>query len=319
MDPKSKSQLTHSRASAVCDYCGKAINRHNLKRHTLDHHKGQPVKERIVGVLSVSSFFQSLNNTRNNNTEQPEDLPDTEIDKESDAEMESELIVEKEECTLNDLKDHITKNHEEVMSEITRIKSKCGSCDEGKTNEPNLKKHKENDHYILEKAKTFKDCIGACPEFEYVPSLKTIYCTICLTKEEFEKQDDSKKTGVIKFVGDYGEENDEGIEKVTVPRDLSNLKKKMKIHLESKLHNSKVNELENKDDTKNHDSKVEKEAAMRCARLCYFLYKKGRPFSDYPELVATIVQGSTFMGDINHSIQFPRAFLKSVSSIESRK
>ena len=95
MDPKSKSQLTHSRASAVCDYCGKAINRHNLKRHTLDHHKGQPVKERIVGVLSVSSFFQSLNNTRNNNTEQPEDLPDTEIDKESDAEMESELIVEK--------------------------------------------------------------------------------------------------------------------------------------------------------------------------------------------------------------------------------
>ena len=99
MDPKSKSQLTHSRASAVCDYCGKAINRHNLKRHTLDHHKGQPVKERIVGVLSVSSFFQSLNNTRNNNTEQPEDLPDTEIDKESDAKMESELNVEKEEYT----------------------------------------------------------------------------------------------------------------------------------------------------------------------------------------------------------------------------
>ena len=58
---------------------------------------------------------------------------------------------------------------------------------------------------------------------------------------------------------------------------------------------------------------------MRCARLCYFLYKKGRPFTDYPELVATIVQGSTFMGDLNHSDKFPRAFLKSVASLVKQR
>ena len=74
-------------------------------------------------------------------------------------------------------------------------------------------------------------------------------------------------------------------------------------------------ENKNKDKINNHEAKVEKEAAMRCARICYFLYKKGRPFSDYPDLVATIVQGSTFMGDINHSDKFPRAFLKSVASV----
>ena len=39
--------------------------------------------------------------------------------------------------------------------------------------------------YILEKAKTLKDRMTACPEFEYVPALKTIYCTICLTRKEF--------------------------------------------------------------------------------------------------------------------------------------
>ena len=42
-------------------------------------------------------------------------------------------------------------------------------------------------------------------------------------------------------------------------------------------------------------------------------------FSDYPDLVATIVQGNTFMGDINHSDKFPRAFLKSVASIVKQK
>ena len=41
---------------------------------------------------------------------------------------------------------------------------------------------------------------------------------------------------------------------------------------------------------------------MRCARICYGLYQKGRP--DYPEIVATTVAGGTFMGDINHSTEF---------------
>ena len=128
------------------------------------------------------------------------------------------------------------------MNEVASIK-KCNSCDEGKKGAATLKKHIENhDHHILERAKTFKDCVAACPEFDYVESLKTIYCIICLTKKEFEELDDyNKKPGVITFVGDYGEENyeqnygenDEGIEKVTVPRDLSNIKVKIKHHLES--------------------------------------------------------------------------------------
>ena len=94
MDPnKNKTLLTHSRGSSVCDYCGKTMNRHNLKRHTLEYHKGQPVKERIVGVLSVTNFFQSLSNTQNKNTEQPEETQDTEV-LDDKAFVESELPVE---------------------------------------------------------------------------------------------------------------------------------------------------------------------------------------------------------------------------------
>jgi hypothetical protein len=74
-------------------------------------------------------------------------------------------------------------------------------------------------------------------------------------------------------------------------------------HLETQAHKSKVVIVENEENTlkKAHDARVEKEAAMRCARICYLLFKKGRPFTDYPDLVATIVQGGTFMGDVNHS------------------
>ena len=41
------------------------MNRHNLKRHTLEYHKEQAVSERIVGVLPVDSFFINIGNESN--------------------------------------------------------------------------------------------------------------------------------------------------------------------------------------------------------------------------------------------------------------
>ena len=48
MEGKLKTNLMYSRGKAVCNYCGKSMNRLNLKRHTLEYHKGQAVSERIV-------------------------------------------------------------------------------------------------------------------------------------------------------------------------------------------------------------------------------------------------------------------------------
>ena len=54
---------------------------------------------------------------------------------------------------------------------------------------------------------------------------------------------------------------------------------------------------------------------MRCARICHALYKKGRPFSDYPETVAAIVTGGTFICDTNHSTEFAANYLSSVATV----
>ena len=45
---KNKIPLTHSRGSSVCDYCGKTMNRHNLKRHTVEHHKGVLLNKLLI-------------------------------------------------------------------------------------------------------------------------------------------------------------------------------------------------------------------------------------------------------------------------------
>ena len=51
---------THSRGSCVFDHCGKLLTRHNLKKHTHDHHLGMPVRERIVGLMSFDKFVQKI-------------------------------------------------------------------------------------------------------------------------------------------------------------------------------------------------------------------------------------------------------------------
>ena len=70
----------------------------------------------------------------------------------------------------------------------------------------------------------------------------------------------------------------------------------------------------NRDDTRDNKS-----AALRCARICYGLYAKGRPFTDYPETVAAIVAGGTFMGETNHSKEFAASFLTSVATVVREK
>ena len=124
---KNRTPLTHSRGSSVCDYCGKTMNRHNFKRHTVEHHKGQPVKERIVGVLSVTNFFQSISNITNKNSEEDNETQDPEV-VDNDVMKEIEQHVENDQYTLKDMKEHIEKNHIEVMNEIAIMKKKCNWC-----------------------------------------------------------------------------------------------------------------------------------------------------------------------------------------------
>ena len=72
--------------------------------------------------------------------------------------------------------------------------------------------------------------------------------------------------------------------------------------------NLKKSDLPNNDD-----------AAMRCARICHHLYSLGRPFTDYPELLALHVKAGTYCGETNHSRDFPAKYLVSVAAIIRQK
>ena len=47
----------YSRGQSTCDYCGKVMNRHNLKAHTDTLHQGKQVKERLKRQSNVMTAF----------------------------------------------------------------------------------------------------------------------------------------------------------------------------------------------------------------------------------------------------------------------
>ena len=58
-----------------------------------------------------------------------------------------------------------------------------------------------------------------------------------------------------------------------------------------------------------------KEAGMRCMRICFSNYLKARPFTDYEDSVALNVQGNIDMGNINHSRSFATEIHPCVANI----
>ena len=68
------------------------------------------MKERIVGVLSVTNFFQSISNIPNKNSEEDNETQDPEV-VDNDVMKEIEQHVENDQYTLKDMKEHIEKNH----------------------------------------------------------------------------------------------------------------------------------------------------------------------------------------------------------------
>ena len=89
--------------------------------------------------------------------------------------------------------------------------------------------------------------------------------------------------------------------------------------MDTQIHKESINRLKDEERKKFIDKTSalicnEKDACMRCARICHFLYRKGRPFTDYPEQVAMMVKGKIYMGDINHSEHFAAEFLERLAA-----
>ena len=73
--------------------------------------------------------------------------------------------------------------------------------------------------------------------------------------------------------------------KENLKRDFCNIQNKIKDHFNTHTHKNHVMKIEESiraNQIQMDSARDGGAAAMRCARICFILFKKGRPFSDYP-------------------------------------
>ena len=247
------------------------------------------------------------NNSENNNA--PEKRPRVEVEEPVDS-TESVEEEEPRDVTNHDLMQELLKTKQILLASVER--------NDEKMNEPANEVNVDNLGYSLSKARTINDVTAVYSEFKFLEDKKVIYCSLCIDNNKIEKfNGDEKLSGLIRtnLVEEPIDDNE------MQPRSFLNLKKNIKQHIGTQVHKAEVNNLtkRNTSGLKGPESRNNSEAAMRCARICYELYKMGRPYSDYPELVALFVKSNVFMGDINHSREFTAQFLSSVANVVRQK
>ena len=92
-----------------------------------------------------------------------------------------------------------------------------------------------------------------------------------------------------------------------------NLKKHLRRHLTGVLHKSNLDDAASTEKLKSKEERRERLVGMRIETTCYYLFKKGRPDTDLPNLLLPQSMNELDIGELNHSEKFPARFLPHVA------
>ena len=310
--------VPYSRQETQCDYCGLKINRHNIKTHTQQAHPKQPVRERQLRQRPLDSMFGPAKKQRvEANSNEAIEVVENEKDETEINEIDPENEIYQHNTKSHDLMEKLKEIDSKVTDSFIDIKQEIGDIKKAVT--PKVETTTDNyQNNALDNARTVSEICGACPEFEHHVTHKSIRCQLCVSESTFVTNVTRQVPGVIRYneINTGERERDD-----LMGRDFRNVKIAIKKHLNGHIHNEHVTKVEQQSRLNQNRDNVRdsKAAALRCARLCYELYRKGRPFTDYPETVAAVVAGGTFMGETNHSAEFAASFLTSVAAVVREK
>jgi len=269
---------TFSRDNVLCFYCDIEISRHNIKAHTNSKHPGKPVKEKIKRVRGQSSLDMFM--TKDNSKKAKLDTAVLEQDDEEEEikinTSNSENVLESDLITFNQIKNLMKENTEEIKEAIDNGVKSLQKDFNQEIPSVEVTDDDIDDNYNLDKARTIEEICETIPELIHYPHFKTLRCNLCAEEgmENLNLTGDYHWTGVFKY-----NRNLSAIDKnLPLDSDIRNIKKSIKRHFKSQTHKSNIVDIENKvrtiykgrDDIKDNNA-----AAMRCARLCLYLFKRG--------------------------------------------
>ena len=327
----SKTKYPSKAVQVTCYYCEKTILKQNFKAHTETVHTGKPVREKVIGA--AFDLFQLAR--KRNIVDEVEDEPANKQSRQTETNenegdvdaLNNSIELEGSDLEVNantrqemvEISELISNNHKQVMHKLDGIAETLDDViKDGK--EKNAGELLAENDLIIEKTRSVLEFCSLYPEFQYIKARNIVKCTLCSQESEHDISEPYTAEALGNVPGIFLYEGSESFaSNALLTRDFRNLKIALRRHLSRNIHKNKlIEQMKEAEEFLKSDSK-NKEAALRCARICLMLYKKGRPFSDYSDLVAINIQGGTFMGNINHSKRFASAFLSSVALVVRRK
>ena len=146
-----------------------------------------------------------------------------------------------------------------------------------------------------------------------------LFCSICGTVDSGNNDNSTD----VRHIGVFKHEKQTGMtfnSEENLPDQFRNLKKLVKRHIKQSTTRIKNIQSQIKKQKEAEKAKSKNyEAGMNIGRLCYKLFVKGRPFSEFEKEVLILNQANANVGNLNHSRKFPSAFLSHVfNEIRSR-
>ena len=175
-----------------------------------------------------------------------------------------------------------------------------------------------NEENFIDKSRSVKDLVDAFVELSHNEEKLFVSCIVCNPPESTTNVGTPKRPrpGVFFYTEDMLEEYQNN----NMPRNFRNLKKSIKRHFSTTGHTLAIKSAEAMFEENQKFVSKTQDAGMRCGRWLYHIFSKGRPYSDYPDLIATDVMNGAYCGNINHSEKFPPAVLPHIAeAIKKRK
>ena len=330
-----------------CRFCGEELRKRNYALHLQRKHPGEnDGGNRCAGQTSIAAFVEPKNAENAHcssslveivETSKSVDVPIPEVEVPSE-ELENfpcasngneSICFEQQQLTkikegnavsADDKLDQILKHVKNLETEIASLKKEKSENFEKKCVEENKKNSADDINYLFQSCRSIGDITNLFDEFEYSASTCCIVCRICIPDGNPLCERDRSGINSHPAIFVYDEEcGTEFSLDCNLPAKFRFLKKHLKEHLLSKVHQSNLDLREGNAIKEEQYQKREREVGLRIGRIAYKLYFKGRPYCDFEDEIALSISNGCDLGDINHSDAFVRNFLPFVSeSVASR-
>jgi len=161
------------------------------------------------------------------------------------------------------------------------------------------------DNFLMNKIRRSLDDIQSkFHEFPYDEGKKPVACSICVPVTEGLPELTTNKThlAIFKYDDVVGAINPP--EKV-LSKKFRNLKTHLQAHLKSASHITALDRRTANEKELDKSDRRERAVGKRIGRICYYMFKQGRPDTDFEHLVYLHSVNDSAIGDINHSNRFP--------------